>query len=61
MYKVLDVREYDELGKGTNYRCGTMLIQKTHYVVAICEEPVCSYSAINHFPSLTTGYLIIWP
>ena len=38
MYKVLDVREYDELDKGTNYRCGTMLIQKTHYVVAICED-----------------------
>ena len=38
MYKVLDVREYEDLGNGTSYRCGTILIQKTHYVVAICED-----------------------
>lgn len=38
MYKVLDVREYDDLDNGTSYRCGTICIQKTHYVVAICED-----------------------
>ena len=38
MYKVLDVREYDDIDKGTNYHSGTIQIQKTHYLVAICED-----------------------
>lgn len=38
MYKVLDVREYDSIEKGDHFPSGTILIQKTHYIVAICED-----------------------
>lgn len=38
MYRVLDVREYDSIEEGNHFSNGIVHIQKTHYVVAICED-----------------------
>ena len=38
MYRVLDVREYDSIEEGDHFPSGIVRIQKTHYVVAICED-----------------------
>ena len=43
MYKVLDVREYQGIDKGSfstslNSNHGTMSVSQTHYVVVICQD-----------------------